>query len=994
MTARRVRYLFFILFAVSGFSGLIYESIWSHYLKLFLGHAAYAQALVLSIFMGGMALGAWFAGQRAHHWTNLFIVYALTEGLIGLFGLGFHPLFKFILAISYDTVIPALGSPVSVHLYKWSVATLLILPQSILLGMTFPLMSNGIIRSFPTAPGNSLAMLYFTNSIGAAIGVIISGFLLIAAVGLPGTILFAALLNIFLAIFVYALAKGQSAPAIPTPVVSGAMQISLLMLGAAFITGTASFIYEIVWLRMLSMVLGASTHSFELMLSAFITGLAFGSLWIHRRIDRLKDPVMTAGSIQIMMGLLALSTLVLYNFTFDLMSFFMTALDQTEAGYHLFTFASHFIALLVMLPATFCAGMTLPLFTYILLQSGRGEKSIGQVYASNTLGAITGVAFAIFIGMPMLGLKGALLIGCILDIALGFLFLARGASFKRKPFIATVAMSILPIGAVLFWTDFDFRRMTSSVYRTEIAQTKGEKILFNKDGKTSSVHVIEQTDGKISISTNGKPDASIIMKDNEEISPDEPTMVLLAAIPLAIKPDAKTVANIGMGSGLTTHTLLAWPGIELVDTIEIEPAMVEGANNFRPRVERAYSDPRSHINIEDAKTYFSTHQKKYDIIISEPSNPWVSGVSSLFTDEFYHHIRDYLTEDGMFVQWLQTYEINTQLAFSVMRALMNNFSDFSLFAAHDGDIIIIAKNKHAIDPPKDIFFNSDEMRRELSFVKISNIQDITMRFIGNRQLIEPLIDIYNPAINSDYFPILDLNAPRTRFKQENALNLTRIRMEPIPLINMLVPDYEYSDITQVNSEYLFSVGTRAIQAKNLLGALKGEYTSGSENPDLGRFELLIKLAETCETINHSRLWIDELYQLTRATLPVLSPRELNEIWDAITPNCETGLDDDQNRWMKLVRALSNRDTEAIADNSLALLKQENQWDLSQRRFQFAALLLALVKLQDYPAAYKLWTQLSNTLYGNEEIPLGLLILYSLAAQQLGGDYNKLDVSIH
>ena len=204
------RYIFFLLFAISGFTGLVYESIWSHYLKLFLGHASYAQALVLIIFMGGMAWGAWLASHWAKKWTNLLIIYALVEGIIGLFGLGFHTLFQFTLSISYNNIIPALGSPAFVHLYKWTVATLLILPQSILLGMTFPLMSNGIIRRFREMPGNSISLLYFTNSLGAAIGILFSGFYLIKTVGLPGTIMVAGILNILLAIVVYGLAKKHS----------------------------------------------------------------------------------------------------------------------------------------------------------------------------------------------------------------------------------------------------------------------------------------------------------------------------------------------------------------------------------------------------------------------------------------------------------------------------------------------------------------------------------------------------------------------------------------------------------------------------------------------------------------------------------------------------------------------------------------------------------------------------------------------------------------
>ncbi|MFQ6005500.1 MAG: spermidine synthase, partial [Woeseia sp.] len=176
VTFAAARGLYFLIFMVSGFSALIYESIWSHYLKLFLGHAAYAQSLVLIIFMGGMAIGSWLASRFSERSKSLLSLYALIELIVGIAALLFHGLFTSLIEAFYSILLPAIDAPVSGATLKWLAATLLIMPQSILLGMTFPLMSAGIIRRFPRAPGDSIAMLYFTNSIGAAIGVLASGF--------------------------------------------------------------------------------------------------------------------------------------------------------------------------------------------------------------------------------------------------------------------------------------------------------------------------------------------------------------------------------------------------------------------------------------------------------------------------------------------------------------------------------------------------------------------------------------------------------------------------------------------------------------------------------------------------------------------------------------------------------------------------------------------------------------------------------------------------
>src|SRR5512138_851075 len=229
---------FYLLFTASGFAGLIYESIWTQYLKLFLGHAAYAQSLVLVVFMGGMAAGAGWCARRASRWANPLLAYAIVEALIGSAALMFHSLFVALTDWSYDALLPALSNEWLVLAAKLGVGALLMLPASVLLGMTFPLMSAGLVRAQPRAAGESLAMLYFTNSLGAAAGVLASGFLLVAAFGLPGTLQLAGLLNIGIALVVAVLARPLHAP----PVAGGPPTAAARMfIAVAFFTGLASF---------------------------------------------------------------------------------------------------------------------------------------------------------------------------------------------------------------------------------------------------------------------------------------------------------------------------------------------------------------------------------------------------------------------------------------------------------------------------------------------------------------------------------------------------------------------------------------------------------------------------------------------------------------------------------------------------------------------------------------------------------------------------------
>src|SRR5258708_35821111 len=233
------------VFLVSGFTGLIYESIWSHYLKLFLGHAAYAQTLVLAMFMGGMALGAWLASRWSRGWRDLLIAYALVEAAIGIASLGFHTAFLDATALVFDRLAPHLGSPAAVDLVKWSVGAALLLPQSVLLGATFPLLTRAVVRAPPERAGYAIAVLYFTNSLGAAVGVLASGFYFIAAVGLPGTLVAAGIVNLAVALAAMLLPRRPGALAATATGPVRAIPGARWLLAGAALTGPPAVLSEI-----------------------------------------------------------------------------------------------------------------------------------------------------------------------------------------------------------------------------------------------------------------------------------------------------------------------------------------------------------------------------------------------------------------------------------------------------------------------------------------------------------------------------------------------------------------------------------------------------------------------------------------------------------------------------------------------------------------------------------------------------------------------------
>ena len=796
-----------VCFILSGAAGLIYESIWSRYLGLFVGHSAYAQVIVLVIYLGGMSAGAALAARFSEKIREPLVGYAAIEIAVGVVGLFFHEIFLKTTAFAYASIFPSLAGGATLTIVKWTLAALLILPQAVLLGTTFPLMTSGFLRLVSrdgrAHSGAVLGVLYFANSIGAAAGVLIAGFYLIGAVGLPGTIITAAAINILVGLTVFAAARMHreaedladaaappsstpAEPTEPTPVqTASAMPLPTLwrvMLIVAAGTALSSFIYEIAWVRMLSLVLGTATHSFELMLSAFILGLALGAFWVRRRADDFADPIRALAVAQWTMGALAVITLMAYLASFGWMAFLIQALDQNAQGYTLFTLSKYAIAAAVMLPPTFCAGITLPLITRILIGAGSGERAIGAVYSVNTLGSIVGAGLAALVLIPLLGLKVLLISGGAIDMLLGvwlmYLVGQRNPAMQRFAVGLAGATALVIVGGGLN-ADFDRGILVSGVFRYGTVPKRGEReqsIVFYRDGRTATVSVRKSSDGSYSIATNGKPDASLssewfepdsVNTSTTRLDGDESTQVLLPLTTLAHIPNAEHAAVIGNGSGMSSHFLLGSDKLKDLTTIDIEPEMINGSHTFYPVNKRVFDDPRSHYVHDDAKSFFAAANRKFDLILSEPSNPWVSGVSGLFTDEFYQRIRGYLTPNGIFGQWLHLYEIDDPLILTVIAAVHKNFASYEVFLTADVDILIVASNMPQLPRPDWSVYSWPAVQHDLRRFHPMTPAAMEATRLVTREALAPLLTTPT-GINSDYYPTLDLTTEQSRFEKRYA----------------------------------------------------------------------------------------------------------------------------------------------------------------------------------------------------------------------------------
>jgi predicted membrane-bound spermidine synthase len=979
---RDIRVLF-ALFAISGFTGLIYESVWSHYLKLFLGAAAFAQSFVLAAFMGGMALGAWLASRWSARLANLLAAYGWIEAGIGLAALAFHEAFVFLMRISLDHVIPALGSPATVEIYKYALCAALIVPQTVLLGATFPLLAGAVIRRGPEASGHHLAMLYFTNSIGAAAGALVAAFLLLGWLGMPGTLRLAGMLNLALAASVLALARrGEPGPIAATPFGGtplSANYVIRMFLAGAFVTGFASFVYEIVWIRMLSLVLGSSFHAFELMLSAFITGLALGGLWIRHRIDRIADPVRFAGLVQVMMGLAALATLFVYHWTFDWMAWGLGVLQHNESAYPLFNAYGHALAFAVMLPATFLAGMTLPLFTHVLLRGGRGERAIGQVYAWNTLGAIAGVLAAVHLLMPGVGLKLALVLGAAADMLLGaWLLRYSQAASRRVHAFAALFLCMLAAAATARALILEPERLSSGVFRYGKVASESAKVLFYRDGKTASVAVHGGGDA-VSIVTNGKPDAAILLDLKQPPTGDEYTMTLLGALPLLMRPDAKTFANIGWGSGLTAEVVLSHGGPQLIDTVEIEPAMYAGAHSFFPRVDRAFRDPRSHVYFEDAKSYFARHGKRYDVIISEPSNPWVSGVGGLFTTEFYRDTKRYLAPGGLLVQWLHSYEFNDRLLGSIVSALGQNFADYEIYESNPGDLVVVAVAEGRMPRPGPLPEKEEAFLRQLRRIGVTRAEEIAVRRLGAKAQVGALFAALGGPVNSDFRPFVQLEAPRARFERSTAGALLGVATASLPIVEM-TGGAPAAYLKEPAPDYVSSTRLRDQSAAlEIARGLADRAADPLRSPVTGLIPTLLALKRPgalCDEEPPEQA-LEFLRNAAEITLANLSPEQRRALWiDRKWLNCAPRSPEVRAR-LEIYAAVAARDARAMLDRARALLAGQPEHSDDWSRYLLSTAMLGAHAAGEHEEARRLWAAYGNKLYPRGDIPPQAVYLANL-----------------
>jgi hypothetical protein len=419
--------------------------------------------------------------------------------------------------------------------------------------------------------------------------------------------------------------------------------------------------------------------------------------------------------------------------------------------------------MLWMIPTSFFAGMTLPLITLILTRAFKSEAPIGKVYGWNTLGSIVGSAGGGLLLLPLLQLKGTLVTAALLDFAIGFLLLVIYRKRFRYSVMFYIMVCVMIMPAV--FVKFDPSLITSGVFRSYKNMHPNEKIQVI-DGKTATIS-FHESPVHYYVKTNGKADASMSKNREAPISSDELTQAATAFMPMAVKTEPYDAAMVGFGSGMGAHYLLADPLLKDFDCVEIEQAMMDLAKGFYPWNYRGYDDPRIHIFIDDATTFFHTNRRKYDMIISVPSNPWVSGVAGLFAHEFYAKMRRYMRPGALWVQWIQTYEFNDLMFLNILKALDTVFPYVSLYKSTDEpDIIMIASDEPVIQ--KGIGRFSTDTALVAEFNRIHRDPEFfgERNFLFTNKMLKSLLEGVKP--NSLFIPMVDNKAEEARFVHSEA----------------------------------------------------------------------------------------------------------------------------------------------------------------------------------------------------------------------------------
>ena len=786
-----------VCFVLSGATGLIYEILWARMLGLVFGATTLAVSTVLAAFMGGLALGSALAGRLAARIKRPVSAYGWIEIGIAVYALLVPLLFR-----GVDDLYAAIWQQLqpgffAFTLLRLALSCLLLLVPTTLMGATLPVLSAALLRA-SGHDSNSVTRLYACNLAGAILGTIAAGFVLLPAFGVRATIVIAAAINVLIggiALLIQRRIQLTSSTTVETPIVSETrMEFagSRFWLAAAFASGFVTISTQVSWTRILTMIIGSSTYAFSIVVALFLIGLA-GGAWIVTRKDRSARLRTTIMIIELITAVsLLFSLFVLNRIPALLISLGLQLKISSWTGLLALQILS--ATLLILVPAVLM-GMVMPLVLVWASNQTTAVSRVGRSYAVNTIGAIAGAFITGFVLIPRTSIRFTLLLAatvCLFVAGLAYRPVRNGLDPSLKRSLAIGLAPVLAIVMFILAPPMNLADLSIGAYDSLVrvlaqaregtadsGQPPGpnvHELLMYREGPTATVSVRRDL-GTISMAINGRTNASDSIYDM-------PTQVMLGQLPLLIAPQPNNGLIIGFATGVTVGAMLQSP-IQSVTCVELEPATVEASAFFEHVNNHPLADPRAKLIIDDARTYLRVTPDRYDIIVSEPSHPWVPGVANLFTQEFFELGRARLSEQGIFVQWVQIYQLSTESLRSVLATYHQVFPHLLVFRVgglnKGKDLLLVGSNQP---------LNLDALRgrladqrvaSELARINLRSEEDVRAWFVCDEMRLAPAVA--GARINTDDNMHIETTVPREAFRPLMQTNAEWVEALAMPLRN-------------------------------------------------------------------------------------------------------------------------------------------------------------------------------------------------------------------
>jgi spermidine synthase len=839
----RVRTAVYLCFFLSGVAGLAYEVIWIRQLSLIFGTTSFAVSTVLASFMGGLALGSFLFGRLADRLKSPLRLYAWLELAIGIYCLLVPLLLRAATHVYVLTAGSFGGSFYMMSLVRFLLCALVLILPTTFMGATLPVLSRYVVRRMERL-GEGFGGLYGINTLGAVVGCFAAGYLLIGWIGVSATTAVAVALNIVVAAIAFLLSRreGFSTPApAPPPESPGRPKRRALSLAHAMIlagvgvSGFASLTYEVAWTRLLSLILGSSVYAFTAMLTTFLLGIALGSVIVSRLADRVRDPVAAFVVAQACVVVSVLSISPLFD---RLPVLFLILFGKMGHSFVTFEMAQFLLCVLVMFLPTLFIGTTVPLavkaFTGRIEEVGR---SVGTVYASNTIGAILGSFFAGFALLPLVGTQKTIAVAAGLNLAVAvalFLLLPRPRRAARAAISAAAA--VLFFVAVLQAHTWDRYMLNTGFfdsprYALHQVSEKGFRdfvrsydIRYYEEETYANVAVSYESEN-LFLQINGRTEAST--------TADMSNQILVAQIPMLVHPDPREVLVVGLGSGITLGSVLTHP-VDRAECVEISPAVVRAAAFFREWHDDVTKNPKAEIILDDARNYLLASRRKYDIIVSEPSKPWISGVSNLFTREFYEICRKRLKPGGILCQWFHYYSMNPEDFRITLRTFLGVFPYAQIWNADNNVFLLGSEEPIRIDVQRmEERMTIRKVAADLGRIEKKNPYVLLGNFLFGEEEARQYVG--EGRINTDDLPIIEFSTPRHRDEYrheeilESMLNAFP-RYDAYPLVGHIAEEGNTINFRLGNFRFTSPIDWQSGAATMVRSVVPGDRFEDAEGP--------------------------------------------------------------------------------------------------------------------------------------------------------------------